>query len=166
MGSTARSRNSFVAEHLPAILTKPSLPPLMPPAPPRFPTLFELAGESDKPESRRDKGIYEALIGDPLVLFRAVLDSPSCYEDGVGELLQDLMYRGTRLEELPPEQLDLLNRAAIEFATGKAPAPPAPKPRTPPPRPPREVELIHNDRGPHIPDAEVPEKPPTFWWRG
>ena len=149
---------------MPAILTPPSLKPLTPPAPPRFPTLFELAGETDKPEPRRDKGIYEALIGDPAVLFQAVLDSPSSYETGVSELLQDLMYSRQKVEELSQEQQDQLNRAAVEFATAKSPAPSPPSPSKPKPKPPREVELIYSDSGNHIPDVEIPEAAPTRWW--
>jgi hypothetical protein len=166
--STGPKVNSFVAEHLPAILTPPSLKPLTPPAPPRSPTLFELAaGPAVPTASSSDRpGIYEALIDDPQVLFQAVLDSPSSYEDGVSELLQELMHRRTPVRDLGQEQQDLLNRAAIEFATGKSPAPPTP---TPSPRkaaqPLREVELVHSDQGPHIPEVGLPDAPTTFWWR-
>lgn len=115
-------------------------------------------------------GLFESLVGDPIVLFSGVLDNPDTYEDGVSELLQELVYKKRPVAELSLEERALLDRAAIDFASAKRPRPPPRvKPRPSPvrsslPAPARAAcgeEGSNDDR----PPIEIPDAPPTFWWR-
>lgn len=128
-----------------------------------------LVGELAEPSSpERRKGLFESLIADPRVLFHGLLDSPESYESGVSELLQNLVSGQKKREDLTGEELQLLDRATVEFAAGKRPQPAGGATRSreaaPKRTPPEEVELIYQERGPHLPDMDLPESPPTRWW--
>lgn len=146
-----------------ASLAPISLMPLSPPAPPRFPTLFELAGETESaPPERQQKELFESLISDPLILFQAVVDDPDRYEEGLSDLLVEVINGRQSLDTMSRGAKDLLNRAVVDFAT-----------QTHTPK--RKVEQAP---APHIPSAvqaamsapaetheiELPATPPSFWW--
>jgi hypothetical protein len=120
----------------------------------------------------RGRGLFESLIADPRVLFHGLLEDPESYEDGVSELLQNLVSGRAKREELTPQELQLLDRATLEFASAKRPKPPGGPPARAPQQqqqskvtPPEEVELIYQEKGPPIPDMELPDSPPTNWWK-
>jgi hypothetical protein len=123
--------------------------------------------EPSKPE--RAKGLFESLIADPRVLFHGLLESPENYESGVSELLQNLVSGRQKRGELTPMELELLDRATVEFASAKRPKPhggppPLKQVETKKLTPPEEVELVYSEKGRHTPDVEIPESPPTHWW--
>jgi hypothetical protein len=103
------------------------------------------------------------------------LDSPETFEPGVSELLQDLISKQRELAELSRDEHELLNRAAIDFATAKRP-----QPKHEPPTPPTpkglpsaarmamsqaEPEFEYRERGRPVKVINVPDSAPTFWWR-
>lgn len=172
------TRPSFSRAHFPDFLESNRLRPLQPPTATTFPSWFELAGAVDtgtRPEPKQE--LFSALIGDARVLFQELLDDPSRFEEGVAELLQQLINSRRTFEEMTPEERDLLNRAAIDFATNKSAAPK--KVETPSegggmPAAARaamssedeEPELEWGESGRHVPlSAELPDSPPTFWWQ-
>ncbi len=111
------------------------------------------------------------MIGDPLVLFHSLLDRPETFEPGVSELLQGLVSGKRSLDDLSSNESELLNRAAIDFATAKRPKP-APKPMAPRRLPSaarmaakQEPEYEWRDHGRPVKVIDVPEGPATFWWR-
>lgn len=114
------------------------------------------------PPEKRD--LYGNLIGDHLVLFQDVLDRPEDYEEGLPELLTELI-NGKKLDELDPMQRDMLNRAAIDFvqtpARRQKPVTQGPPVKQPVP------DAVAAALGEHDSDGEspdIPAGPPTFWW--
>jgi hypothetical protein len=156
---------------------------LLAPQPPRFPTFSELVEEHAKERqsaSTQSSSLFHGLIGNPAVLFEDLLADPSRYEDGVAELLQLVIGGVKKLEDLTPEEMQLLDRAAFEFAQApkKTPKPLSPAPKEEP----EEFEELYEK------DAEVryhessaqpdftldyafdgaagtEDKPPSFWWK-
>lgn len=138
-----------------------NLTPLSPPAPPRFPTLFELAGAVDtveRPEPKTD--LFGNLIGDPRVLFQDVLDRPEDYEEGLAELLIELLDGRTKPEELDPTRRDMLNRSVLDFAQ-----PPRPKQQQPVVRQqaPEAMQMAEDEYEEYY-EPELPSEPQPFWW--
>ena len=142
----------------------------------------ELLGENGterKPE--RKAGLFESLIGDPTIIFQSLLDDPARYEDGVAELLQELIYRRKRIEDLTEEELELLNRAALEFTQGKPTKKELPLPAELMKKAPMSVRAalgdFEDDDEPDLEFREVgrpqavaapivlPPTPPSFWWK-
>lgn len=139
-----------------------------PPAPPSLstPPALELA-DASRPERR--KGLFEALISDERVLYHGLLEDPERYEEGTSELLQQLVSGQKSKEELSDEELELLDRATLEFASAARPKShsnrrPAPTPRQEKLSPPEEAELIYQEHGPSIKEMDIPNSPPTRWW--
>jgi len=62
----------------------------------------------------RDAGLFSAYLGRPEPLFQDLVHDPSRYEEGVDVLLQRLI-SGETVAQLKPEEVDLLNRATLEF---------------------------------------------------
>jgi len=166
-------RPYFSQEHFPDFLAENSLRPLSPLMAPTSPTLFALSGESvtaKKRVGRRE--LFDALIGDARVLFQEYLDDPDRFEDGTGELLQEMVNGRKKFSDLERKDKDLMNRAAIDFASSKGPAP---KKERAPRHQSRELpaaaqmasgELAWSDDGKHSPPTpDIPNKPATFWWR-
>jgi len=91
---------------------------------PRFPTFLELVGESVAERSPEpSKELFEALMADPRVLFQELLEDPSRFDEGVAELLQEIITGTKKFSELSRTDRDLLNHATIDFATNKRPTP-------------------------------------------
>ena len=168
----------FELVHSPVFLASKTLPKLRPPQPPKFPTLYQLAGaQRTELVPQRNEGLFQQLIGEPLVLFQSLLDDPELYEPGVSELLQDLINKRRELAALSHEEQELLNRAAIDFATDKRPTTRQPELPTTPREPGRlpaaahmamsqeEPELEYREHGRPVKVIDVPDSPPTFWWR-
>ncbi len=179
-GSSPRSiRNSFVSAHFPDFLASNSLKPLQAPTAPTFPSWSKLVGghvTASKPEPKKE--LFEALIGDARVLFQELLEDPSRFEPGVDELLQEVIGGTKTFAELGRTDRDLLNRATVDFATAKRPTPAktecAPRPQAGQlPTAARaamgsfdeEPELEWRESGRHAPVIDIPEGPPTFWWK-
>lgn len=111
----------------------------------------------------------------PELLLQSVLDAPENFENGVGELLQQLTYKQRGWEDLGPQERQLLDRATLDFASEARPQArkPNPQPTSSEASPAAkaaldelEVELVYNEHGPPTPlGMDVPEEPPTFWWR-
>lgn len=168
-------QSAFEMVHSPAFSPSKILPRLRPPQAPTFPTLWQLAGaQMREPDRPKTDGLFEQLIGEPLLLFQSLLDDPNAFEPGVSELLQDLINKHRELSNLNPEEHDLLNRAAIDFATTKRPTPRHPSPSPTPQRLPaaarmavgeEEPELEYREHSRPVRIIEIPDEPPTFWWR-
>jgi hypothetical protein len=101
------------------------------------------------------------------------------FESGVDELLQELVNGTKKFSELDQPERDLLNRATVDLATAKRPSPDAdhasrPQARERLPAAARaamgdfdddEPELEWGAEGRHARVVDLPEAPPTFWWR-
>jgi hypothetical protein len=132
------------------------LPPL------KFPTLFELAGETESaPPDRQQKELFESLISDPLILFQAIIDDPDRYEDGVSDLLVEVINGRQSLDTLSRQDKDLLNRSVVDFATHTH----TPRRREMQPAP-RRVPPAVRAAMQETPEEEleIPTDVPTFWW--
>jgi len=131
--------------------------------PPTFPTFSELARISAEPERRPETGLFDALLGNPEILFVDYLEHPESYDDQTAELLQLLVGGARKLHELSPDDQQLLNRATVEFAQTVHPKPgsltsPVP-PTVPTPEPDDdEPELEYRDGHVGAPDTK------NFWW--
>ncbi len=173
--SSRLSKNFFEPVPPPVTLPPPSLQAVRPPEAPLPPSMSPSVIEPVEPSRPgRNRGLFESLIADPRVLFHGLLETPESYESGVSELLQNLVSGRRNREELTQQERELLDRATVEFATAKRPqqdggatAPSSQAAKTKRPlTPPEEVELIYQDRGPHIPvTADIPDSPPSFWWK-
>lgn len=150
---------------------------------PKFPTFQELVDqfhvEQETPRPR-DLGVFQALLGEPKILFEAWLDNPDIFDQRVGPLLLSLM-AGRKMEDLSPTEFELLNAATLELAQYR---PPPPKPveqvvskelTDPDEQPYDEPEIEWNERGGAAPQAPAPRallelaetdvtKVPTRWW--
>jgi hypothetical protein len=163
----------FELVHTPVFLASKTSTELRPPAPLRFPTLWELAGaQTTAQERQKSDGLFQQLIGEPLLLFQSLLDDPERFEPGVSELLQDLINKRTELAALSHEEQELLNRAAIEFATAKRPQPKASTPKPVQRAMPaaarmatEQSEVEYREGGRTGKTIDVPKAAPTFWWR-
>ena len=172
----------------PSIPTTTSLPSPQLLAP-RFPSLFalaeshRLAGESAKPKS---PGLFDALVGDPRVLYYELMEDPSRFEEETATLVQQMVSGQKQYENLSSAERTMLDRATLDWARSRHQ-----KPTTPPgsskPRAPAQpeavrhltradaiadpsVELEYREDGQHVPiqhtssALDIP-KPPTNWWR-
>lgn len=161
----------------------PKLTGLEAPAPPTFPTLFQLAAEAQTtPLPAPSVGLFEALIGDPTVLYQELLEDPARFDPEVADLLQLLVAGQKKLDELEPNERLLLDAAVVDFASPKS----QPEPQKLPPEPKADqlpaalehvlneqealdddsVELEWHEGGKLIPLVDVPdEPPPTHWWK-
>ncbi len=160
--------------HSPVFLAQKISTGLQPLQPLKFPTLYQLAGaQRTEPARQKSDGLFQQLIGEPLLLFQSLLDDPEMFETGVSELLQELISNHRQLSELDHEEQELLNRAAIDFATAKRPSPKPEPETTPTPRglpaaarmAMSEPELEYREHGRPVPVIDVPKSAPTFWWR-
>lgn len=100
----------------PTSTSRLNLPPSLALLAPTFPTFSALSHASEKPpaEHRRD-GLFNSMLKDPQVLLQDLLASPQKYEDGVATLVQDLVGGRRKLEEISPSEMELLDRATIDF---------------------------------------------------
>ena len=176
------TRNFFVAAHFPDFLASNKLKPLLPQTAETFPSFAQFVGglvTAPKPEKKQE--LFEALVGDARELFQELLEDPSRYETGVSEALQQLINGTKKFQDLEQYDRDLLNRATVDFATAKSPTPS--RDRTAQPQAQaqagglpvaaqaamgsfeREPELEWRDEGHPAPVIEIPDTPPSFWWR-
>lgn len=144
---------------------------LPPAAFPSFPTVKELAASAaDAPSSSRPTGLFEELLQSrPEAIYIDTLDHPEKYEEGVGELVRDLVMRS---RELTGKERELLNRAVIDLAA-RPKDKPAPKKKAEP-KPSLErlaMEEALDGRDISGPDEAEREATPTkgndlpaFWW--
>lgn len=132
----------------------------------KFPTVQELAA-SDPPASpgTRPTGLFEELLQSrPEAIYIDLLDHPEKFEDGVKELVEELV---TKKRELSDRERDLLNRAVLDFlAKPKEKVAPKPIPK-------KAVEKLEMDELLTEELAEIDDAPaaptatgelPAFWW--
>lgn len=101
------------------------LPPV---AFPSFPTVKELATSTEATSSTRPTGLFEELLQSrPEAIYIDLLDHPEKFEDGVKELVEELVARPRALSD---KERDLMNRAVLDFV-----AKPKDKPRAPAKKP-------------------------------
>jgi hypothetical protein len=137
--------------------------PSLPYQAPKFPSFAELVEQDRNQHNSRGtkrEGLFSALVNDPRVLWLDLLDSPEKYEDGVSDLIQDLVSGQKRVEELNQEEASLLDRAVLDFSR---PTPP----RAPPP-PVKVPQLKPRDHEPDTVEEQRTELPPemanAYWW--
>jgi len=94
------------------------LPPSLALLAPTFPTFGALVTLSeDRPEARpKREGLYHSLLGDPQPILQDLLANPQKYEPGVAELVQDLASSRKKTNELSTREVELLDRATIDFS--------------------------------------------------
>lgn len=117
-------------------------PLLLAPTFPAFTALVTLADSSPVKKPRSDS-LFLNLIQDPKVLLQDLLASPHKYEEGVSELVQDLSSGRRDVKDLERQEMDLLDRATIDYSHAEKPRKVIPPPvrakaekPTPEPRPP------------------------------
>lgn len=143
----------------------------------QFPTFQELVDQEliEPPEPSQNSGLFFQLVGDPAVLYREYLDDPDRFDEEAGLLLQQL-YSGLKtLEQLDPEEAEILNRATAEYAqySPKQEKPSGPQrpslPRSVTPSDDEpEIPWTEHVQGPSLPTLDtpisLPDSAPTFWW--
>jgi len=139
------------------------------------------------PRPERQSGLFTALLGDPKVLYYEILEDPERFEDGVSDLVQQLVAGARTLESLTRDEHNLLDRATLDWSTPRhrTPGSAEPRPISRDSVPPAvehltyedaladpAVELEYSEDGRHVPILEgsaapdIPgEAPETFWWR-
>ena len=129
---------------------------LQAPLAPRFPTFSELVTESVPEKPKRARGLFAELLGSSAeTLFGDLLDHPDKYEDGVAELVQQLISGAKKLEELSEQERDLLNRATLDFA------------HNPPRKQDAELRVAPAPPSPYSDEQEIEMEMPAadaFWW--
>ncbi len=140
--------------------TPDSLAPLAPLKPKPFPNLFELASEDRQSQKvvSRQRGLFEELLGRPEALFIDSLEFPEKYEEQTSRLLRSLVSGERRLEDVTAEEMALLDRATVDFASAPPPAKKVEQRRTAAPR--REAAVAGPVAGEDVPLTELP----PFWW--
>jgi hypothetical protein len=137
-----------------------SLPPSLALLAPTFPTFSALVTAAGKqPDSGpRRGGLFVDLLKDPQVLLQDLLAAPHKYEEGVSPLVQDLVSGRRKTEDLSRAEMELLDRAVLDYAH-----PSRSKPVTPEPKKPRrktKPEPIRYPKG-DLPKVDGLE---PYWW--
>ena len=155
---------------------------------PTFASFSEIVAEDGTPKEtargHTQKGLFEAYLGDPRVLYYELIEDPSRFEDGVSDLVQQLVGGMKQLEQLSPAEKRLLDRATLSWAEPRhrpsgdslTRSSSTPLPVKEPPATYAEaledpdIELEYREHGAPVPilDADLgdisAEAPPTFWW--
>ena len=100
---------------------------------PRFPTFAELVQEDAEAEPaspRRDKGLFEALIGNPEVLINDSISHPNRYDQEEIALLYSLVSGKEKLQDLAPAAREMLDRATLNYAQPYRERKPVPPPQS------------------------------------
>lgn len=100
-----------------------------------------------------------ALLGDPKVLMQDVLSDPDKYEEEVFSLTQDLASGRRAMSDLKEHEMQLLDRATIDFTQPRRIKQEA-RPEPPPPKP-KELKADEEDGEPA---ALPPEMASAYWW--
>lgn len=111
-----RYKQQSTKEPFPGSSALINLLPLLQLATPTFPSLTNCVREStsiERPKKR--KGLFSELIGDPQIIFQDLLLNPNKYEEGVSELIQDLVSKRKTLERLDEREMQMLDRAVIDY---------------------------------------------------
>ena len=136
-----------------------SLIPLLAPRVPSF-SSFSISTDSAITPSgaaATHSGLFKALVGDPNIMMSDYLENPAKYEEGVYDLLLDLTAGHRSLQELKPEEQEILDRAVIDFnSPNRRPVPPPPPP---PKESPKEQEIEYHEPVSSPFRGEVP-----YWW--
>lgn len=128
---------------------------------PTFPTFTALATVAEKPHAggQRQDGLFLGMLKDPHILLQDLLALPSKYEEEVSPLLQDLAAGRRKTDDLSGSELELLDRATIDYTrtahTQKVVTAPVPGNKTRPARP--------RYPKPKIPELNGME---PYWWLG
>lgn len=128
-----------------------------PPQPPAPPSPFEL---TEEPRPIKPTGLFHELLdGNHLVLHYDMLDRPDLYDDQSRDLVAQLADSRRRLEDLTLQERQLLDVAALEYAT-KPPVPSHERDRRQLTK--RVVQKIEPlpDDAPGGPEESLP----AFWW--
>lgn len=124
LGLSKRGQNGFEGT------SPPKLPEGLSPLPslPTLPKLLEFplslsALEPTEQSPPTSTGLFLSLLRDPAVLYRDYLDHPEKYDEQTAQLLMELISRTKTLETLTPEDMELLNKATMNFAQPTRPLP-------------------------------------------
>lgn len=152
-------------------LELPFLKPLSSPSFQKFPTLYELANETQQTQRPREVGLFEGLLGNPAVLYEDVLKSPGKYDERVSQVLAELTSGSKNLSALSTEERGLLDQAVLDYSQVSR------KPVTPTPRasvssstskekaPTRARKSRRTKAEEPRPGIDVPvTELPAFWW--
>jgi hypothetical protein len=103
--------------HSPTSAPPNNLPPSLALLAPTFPTFSALVARVSQPpnETKRD-GLFSALLRDPKILLQDLLVNPEKYEDGVASLVQELVSSNRGLDDLNSNEMELLDRATLDFS--------------------------------------------------
>jgi hypothetical protein len=126
---------------------------------------MELVEQDKNPpvvSSTKREGLFSALLGDPEILLHDLLSDPSKYEEGVSNLVQDLASGQRSINDLEPHEMELLDRATIDFSQPRR-SRQEPKPAPPPApkiEPPEFDELVEIGEPMKLP----PKLANAYWW--
>ncbi len=159
------------------------------PQTPTFPTFSELVKKEEedqrKPKTVRQKGLFEALIGDPRILYQELLEDPNRFDSDAAQVIQELSVGIRQLSDLTHAELELLNEATLDFSRPRRPQPSSkpivrksPEMSTAAKHLAQDasladpgVELVHHEGAkPTLLSEETAlvmpsDRPSTFWWR-
>jgi hypothetical protein len=133
-----------------------------PPLPPKFPEIYELLDEPMAPP-RRQKGLFEELLHNRAdILLSDAQAHEGKYSDDVVSLLTDLYTKKKKVEDLQPEERQLLDEATLFFAQYDDPDKKPKKASV------KKAEEAADDEG----DEDLSEDPPegaedlpNHWWK-
>lgn len=115
--------------------------------------------------------MFESMIGDPRVLYYALLDKPDAFEEGLSDVVQKLVAGTKKFDSLTREELAMLDRAVFDFVEDKRPRAPKEEGVKPDERSilarhfdEEEDEEEEGEAGGLSLHIETPDVP-TFWWR-
>lgn len=133
---------------------------------PRFremvhPTTFELA--EPIAETKRPQGLFAGLLsGHTEVLFEDATAHPEKYDASVVPLLTAILQGERKQGELTEQELHLLDKATLDFATY---VPPAPTKKAPVAVVRKRLAVVEAEEEPPTPGIDVPVTDlPAYWW--
>lgn len=152
---------------LPSLPTLPELPSLTSPTP----NMAEAVAQPPQ-----NDGLFNGIIGDPAVLYRAYLDRPEDFDEEQSNLILQLMSNQKKLDQLTDQERKVLDRATVNFAqhSPRSNVKPSPSPKssfspTPTTDPGRSSFSWQKDemRLPPLKDPiDIPTIPSKWWDQG
>jgi hypothetical protein len=142
----------------------PPLPPSSPsfPSAPAPPSMSLPPPESQVHHEPQRSGLFSTLLGDPVVLYQAHLEHPELFNPETSQLLTDLLTLRKSVPSLTQPEMDLLDRATVDFAQHR-PVRKSKRPKAPPVTPhieeedDEEPELEWEGDKPRLPHLELPD---------
>ena len=159
-------------------------PSLLAPSFPSFAALVEGEQLREQEKKKPSQELFDAILGDPRVLYYELMEDPSRFEEGTAELIQQIVSGQKPYETLSAAEKNQLNLATLDWARSRHQKRESPTSSGPPVQRSEavkhltraealadpSVELEYREDGQHMPvtsEAPSPDIPkaPTHWWR-